>query len=1770
MKMKKLTAILMLLCAALFAMPAGAMAETRAAWVSKGDLALNGAADPDGDNKYSFPNAKLTDITDVNYMVVTGSKMSTPNTWEPIFKDSFFTTVNGTEVETENGFRVYKIDDITLENGVSKLDFILEFIRNIEFVEHKYARIEFLESNPGRMYFNPDNRHYYRYVHDTAQVTSGNTTSVNGPTWREALSSAANDYRLGRKGYLANITSSSENAFVVNMLNVEDDKIPSENHNEILKSAWLGGTRWKRATDGSDEITNDPGESWYWVDGPEKNTEFYSGKIYDPDKQDSTTAGDEQSGGEFVYWNNQALFTDADASEPNNSAYTAADPEKEFVLMLYHQDTTSTVKDDRWNDLPGTANTTVTGYLVEYGNRADGGTGDTTGDSDETQYILTLHTNLTEECYATGYTPPSVIRHGQGVSLPNEDEIKHSVYTFKGWYSDASLAGDYGPKTIVRSGEANQNREYWAKWTAPVELHLNGGSCTENIEDLTYTVTVGASLPAENTMSCTGYDFKGWYTNAGFTGDPVTSVSGEAEGPKNFYAKWTPIPYTITLDAKTGTIANDGLLGFAPKTETTGNTDDYFKTYTVEDAVTLPVPDKAGYTFDGWFSEEAFTDASKVESITAGTTGNKTLYAKYSANNASYTVCHHYQKAPNSEEYEILESEVKPGKTDAVVQRDTVAKTGVTGFVLNTTKTAASQTIPATGMLTYDVYYDREQYSITYYTMNCETANPSPTSYIYGETVELQNCTGKPGYVFDGWYENANYDGDKVTGFDDSTHGDKEYYAKWNQTVTVTVEWNDNGNQQSLRPTTSDNATVSLTTSSNISSLCDPSALTQPLTEDTTSLAFAVPAHMTASKTGETEKITYTIKTKDDDSSRYVGGTWAMQAAYSESVDGLTLKLASSNATRNINGTITWVDGSNTYGLRPAQVTVVLTDGKAGNDKTSYLFDKNDDDNGDNAWQYQIDNLLVYGQGMKYVYETSMENFGNYVVTKNGNDFTAKLTKAALEAKVIWCDKDGNPVGSTVEPIKPNAPFDNQTVELMLKQNGAEMVATKKTANGENSYIVSFGNQDLWDSSDALFEYTLGYTSLPAGYTLNGAPTRSGSTLTIQLKPETYDVALNENGGGDLGDQKHTYGTETTLPTPTRSGYTFEGWTYTENGEEKTLPEKVKIPAGTYGNQEYTAKWTKNAYSITYHYGEGVNSADVANENPGGYDVEDADITLVDAVRTGYDFRGWFEGNDTDCDYLTLCTSIDTARAEDIHLYAMWQNATYKVTLDADGGTLPEGSSANDEYTFGTEKTLPTPEKAGYTFEGWTYTENGEEKTLPNKVEIPEGTHGDKSYKAKYAPIRYTITYVLNGGTNDPANPTEYTIETTAFTLLNPTKAGCSFDGWFAKYDSTKPEDDQYTEKMTTVAGGMHDNITLYAKWTEGQYRLLFVTYGKPIVPVSYGYYDDTQTIDLTTIIPVSADDPSSDSADPKPLHPEWVFKGWYENPDYTGSVVTSFDKKTFDTAQDKTFYARWQIDLKDVSLTWDDRNNQDGRRGVVDMVLKRMYTENGQSQIAYDNAKKLTLTPEMDSVTDENGIFTNLDAHIGGNEMKYDLYVDLITPQLHRPGLYEEKREDAQKPYAIKLYHGPEMQVYTVKVIWHDAGNKYGDRPSSLEVELYAKNAKPEEIEEPPIQERIQTLTSAGGWEFTWTKAQVNATPTRVKPLEYDVQILSGIPSIYTVTKSVFNDETKVQTIEISHLKTMVPDTGDKSSIALWGGLLALCAGGLGLLAAKRRKSRA
>ena len=302
-------------------------------------------------------------------------------------------------------------------------------------------------------------------------------------------------------------------------------------------------------------------------------------------------------------------------------------------------------------------------------------------------------------------------------------------------------------------------------------------------------------------------------------------------------------------------------------------------------------------------------------------------------------------------------------------------------------------------------------------------------------------------------------------------------------------------------------------------------------------------------------------------------------------------------------------------------------------------------------------------------------------------------------------------------------------------------------------------------------------------------------TYTANWELTGYTVTMNLNGGSGETTLLYTVEDEEfALPTSTRNGYEFVGWT----GEGIIMPQlNVTIPTGSTGDKAYTANWQVIEYTITLDTNGGP------NVSPIKYTVEDS-FTLPYPLRPGYEFAGWTLDGSGMLPSTPLI--IYPGTTGDLHYKAEWRLAEYTITMDLNGGSGQE----KVVYTITDEDfELPTPTRNGYEFVGWT----GERITTPQTcVKIPKGSTGKKAYTANWQVIKYTIITLLEGGNAGSSGAYVYTVEET-FTLPTPTRTGYTFWGWTGE-GITKPQPN------VTIPKGSTGDKTYIENWVETGYTI--------------------------------------------------------------------------------------------------------------------------------------------------------------------------------------------------------------------------------------------------------------------------------------------------------------------------------------------------------------
>lgn len=339
----------------------------------------------------------------------------------------------------------------------------------------------------------------------------------------------------------------------------------------------------------------------------------------------------------------------------------------------------------------------------------------------------------------------------------------------------------------------------------------------------------------------------------------------------------------------------------------------------------------------------------------------------------------------------------------------------------------------------------------------------------------------------------------------------------------------------------------------------------------------------------------------------------------------------------------------------------------------------------------------------------------------------------------------------------------------------------------------------------------------------------------IGCKKTTYVVTF------DAGDAEFDYAKiqvvkGETIPSdildniPTLEGYEFGGWINTADDTVWNKTNKVT------SNIDLKARWNK-LIKINYVLNGGVN-------NPNNPTYFTKNVELFAPTKQDFDFQYWLYNGEK-------ITHLPNEDVTEITIEAIFKHQGPQLIYDLDGGT----NNPNNPIYYSPNAELFEPTKAGYKFDYWEY--NGERVT-----NIPEVTEGDINLIAHYTIIEYTITYELNGGTNNPNNVTKFTILDLPLSLGDPSMEGMTFMGWTCNGRKiiSIPKSSMYCNDITLVATfEKHYNIN----------------------------YVDCDEIDISSFPKTYVS--STGITLPTPIKKGYIFGGW----EYDSKIVTKISEGT-------------------------------------------------------------------------------------------------------------------------------------------------------------------------------------------------------------------------------------------------------------------------------------
>lgn len=342
-------------------------------------------------------------------------------------------------------------------------------------------------------------------------------------------------------------------------------------------------------------------------------------------------------------------------------------------------------------------------------------------------------------------------------------------------------------------------------------------------------------------------------------------------------------------------------------------------------------------------------------------------------------------------------------------------------------------------------------------------------------------------------------------------------------------------------------------------------------------------------------------------------------------------------------------------------------------------------------------------------------------------------------------------------------------------------------------------------------------TSTSPSYQPGGTYTSNTSRTLYAIwesnAPKTYTVSYNANGGtGAPSSQTKTHDVTLTLRTtkPTRSGYTFLGWSTTSG----TIQAVKYAAGGSYtANASVTlyAVWQQNApttYTVSYNANGGSGAPSSQTK------TKDVTLTLSSTkpTRSSYTFLGWSTSSTaTSPTYYAGGSYTANASAT---LYAVWSyNAptVYTISFNANGGSgAPSAVTKTEGVTIYLPSTEPT--RTNYDFLGWSTNSTATTPTYYAGGSFTRNANTTLYAVWEYDPATYCVYYNANGGSGAPSSQTKtYGVNLTLSSVI-PTRSGYDFLGWSTSSTATSATydpGDSYTANAS---------VTLYAVWDETNY----------------------------------------------------------------------------------------------------------------------------------------------------------------------------------------------------------------------------------------------------------------------------------------------------------------------------------------------------------------
>ena len=681
---------------------------------------------------------------------------------------------------------------------------------------------------------------------------------------------------------------------------------------------------------------------------------------------------------------------------------------------------------------------------------------------------------------------------------------------------------------------------------------------------------------------------------------------------------------------------------------------------------------------------------------------------------------------------------------------------------------------------------------------------------------------------------------------------------------------------------------------------------------------------------------------------------------------------------------------------------------------------------------------------------------------KRPDEITVQLQKKVGESG-NWTDVDGKT--ATINDNNLTYSFtdlpkceDGQVIEYRVKETG-----------NLNGYTPSGGTAD--DNYDLTNSYTPGKVSVSGTKTWDDAGNQDGkrpASITVQLQKKV--------GDGDWGNVEG----KTATITNEQLSYTFSDLPEYEGGK---LVEYRVVETGNLNGYTPSGGTADDNYNLTNSYTP--ETVDIAGKKTWD-DNDDADGNRPDEITV----RLLADGEEINRAVVTEADNWSWSFGN-LPKYKNGRQIVYAVAEDAVTNYTPEvnGYDVTNHYTPGKTSVSVTKvwkdndDQDGFRPESVTVKlfANGEDTgrtVILNEGNKWTAAFDDLNRDADGKPVEYTVKEVLEGAAADKYTSVISGDAGTGFMITNSHAPETVDIEGTKTWDDSDNQDGKRPDEITIrlhADGKPADTVTVSAEdnWTWTFTDLPKYAEGREIVytitedavsgyePDYEGYnITNTHTPDKTTVTVIKA---WQDGDNQDGIRPEKVTVKLLANGKDTGKSLTlSEENRWTDVFTDLDEYAAGEkivytveetaVDGYDTvitgnaetgftitnshtpavtafsgSKTWDDNNDQDGRR--PDSITIRLYANGEQTEVR-------TVTAEDDWAW----TFENLPKYENGKEIIYTITEDPVSD--YQSEIYGMNVTNSYTPGQINI---------PVTKNWKDQDDADGIRPDSITVKLYA-----------------------------------------------------------------------------------------------------------------------